>query len=215
MATLEHGANIDPAAPALGPAARAPVAEHANDFLADIDTQLILQYAAGRSDAANALIRRNLDRVTRFVARVVRDPRVIEDLVQDVFVHVLTRAGTYTPSARFSTWLYRVATNTALSHLRQRSTQKRKPPAALAEMDIADAGQPLPEQTLKFNELRERLAALIDELPPNQRIALVLFETEDFTYHQIAHVLSVTVESVRALLMRARTTLRRRLGPLL
>jgi RNA polymerase sigma-70 factor (ECF subfamily) len=87
--------------------------------------------------------------------------------------------------------------------------------AAVAEVDVSDPGQPLPDHALSLDELRRALATLLDELPPNQRIALVLCDSEDFSYKQIAAILSVTVEAVRALLLRARTTVRRRLATLL
>jgi RNA polymerase sigma-70 factor (ECF subfamily) len=80
---------------------------------------------------------------------------------------------------------------------------------------LPDRGQAPPDRALSYDEFRGRLAQFIDELPPNQRIALVLFDSEDFGYEQIAHVLSTTADAVGALLMRARATLRRRLAPLL
>jgi RNA polymerase sigma-70 factor (ECF subfamily) len=183
-------------------------------FLADLDTQLMLQYRAGRPEAGSALIRRNFVRVTRFVGRLVRDQRIVEDLVQDVFVQVLTSANRYTASARFSTWLYCIATNTARTYLRRVGSQRRLAAGALDAVDPPDGQQRAPDHALNLDDLRRRVSAAIDKLPLNQRIALVLFETEDFTYAQIADALSVTVESVRALLARARETLREELAAL-
>lgn len=182
------------------------------EVLADLDTQLMLQVKQGDVEAAAMLARRNGERVARFLGRLVRDPRVLEDLTQDVFVHVLENARNYQPLARFSTWLYRIATNVALDYLNKR----KKRPGLLSTSDQAgdvpaDA-EFEPDRRVGLDELRARVGAAIELLPPNQRVALTLFEYEELSYEQIARVLDVTVDAVRCLLSRARTTLRERLA---
>jgi RNA polymerase sigma-70 factor, ECF subfamily len=187
----------------------------APEALTDLDTQLMLQVREGSPEAANALIRRNFGRVSRYVARVVRQDRAVEDLTQEVFLRVLSHASEYRPTAKFSTWLYRVATNTALRYVTEAYNKRRVGLPAAGAPDIPDTATPEPSRRVDLDELKSRVASAIDVLPPNQRVALVLFEYEDLTYQQIAAVLNLTVEAVRCLLMRARSTLRGELMGLL
>jgi RNA polymerase sigma-70 factor (ECF subfamily) len=186
------------------------------EALRDLDTQLMLQVQAGSAEAANALIRRNFERVSRYIARIVRHPRYVEDLTQDVFLQVLKHAPRYEPAARFSTWLYRIATNTALNYLNQAYVRKQRDARGeLPEPQIPDRVAAPPEQRISLDELRERIAGAISSLPVNQRVALTLFQYEELSYGQIAVVLETTVESVRCLLKRARDGLRAQLRGLI
>lgn len=184
--------------------------------LTDLDTQLMLQVREGSPAAADALVRRNFDRVSGYIARVVRDRRAVEDLTQEVFLQVLKHAPRYQPTARFSTWLYRVATNAALNYLNQAHVKNRRGPQAdRAEARLADRSDTRPERRMSLDELRSEVAAAISGLPAKQRIALALFEFESLSYEQIAAVLDTSLESVRNLLKRARETLRGELAGLL
>lgn len=171
----------------------------------------MLQLRDGQADVASTLARRNFERVSRFIARVVRDRRPVEDLTQDVFVQVLSHARSYEPRAKFSTWLYRIATNVALNYLKQANVRRRSPgPIGSGddELDVADKTARDPQQHCSDDEVKWRVSEAIGALPPKQRVALLLFQYEGLTYEQIASVLGVTVESVRSLLMRARVALR-------
>ena len=181
----------------------------------DFDTQLMLQVCEGNAEAGNTLLRRNFDRVARYIARVVRDQRPIEDLAQDVFLQVLKKAKTYEPTAKFSTWLYRIATNTSLNYIKQAYIKKRREHNPdLDEPVIVDRSGRSPEREVSLDELRGQVSAAISSLPVRQRIALTLFEYEELSYEQIATVLGTNVGSVRSLLKRARQGLRAKLGGL-
>lgn len=202
----------------LGESARPPqapitAAPRVAPELLDLDTQLMLAFRQGDRDAANSLVRRNFDRVTGFIGRMIRDPKAVEDLTQDVFLRVLTRAPEFEPRAKFTTWLYRIATNRALNYLRDRQVQARG--LIRTAVDFAsDEFESEPARTLNIEELRERISTTIGTLPANQRVALTLFEFEGLSYEQIATVMDLTVESVRSLLTRARSALRKELGSL-
>ncbi len=181
--------------------------------LADLDTQLMLQARNGDRSAAAALIRRNSGRVGRYITRLIGPCPAVEDFTQDVFVQVLSKAADYQPTAKFTTWLYRIATNLVLSDRRSLAHRRR---AGAGELpDVPDTDRPGPEGQVSLDELRERVARAIQSLPPRQRAAVTLFEYENLTYQQIAAVLDLTEEAVRALLARARDRLRRRLNDLL
>jgi RNA polymerase sigma-70 factor (ECF subfamily) len=195
------------AAAASQPASTAP--------LEDLDTQLMLQVQGGDRDAAATLVRRNRDRIERYVFRLVRDARTAEDLTQDVLLQALSRADLYRPTARFSTWLYRVATNRALNYLKQAGRRQRALEPAERALETAESHEATPDRQMTLEELKQQVARAVDRLPFKQRIALTLFEYEDCSYEQIAAVLETTVEAVRSLLMRARTTLRSELHGLI
>ncbi|MFH1745542.1 MAG: sigma-70 family RNA polymerase sigma factor [Planctomycetota bacterium] len=186
------------------------------EVLADLDTQLMLRVRAGNREAANTLVRRNFARVSRYISRLVRKTGPVEDLVQDVFVRVWHSSDRYEPTAKFSTWLYRIATNTALNYLGRSSAKEiQEPDPEVANHDIADPSDSAPERDLTLEEMRERISSAIASLPVKQRIALTLFEYEELSYEQIAGVLDTSVESVRSLLKRARHLLRDKLSGVL
>ena len=199
-------------APARSKAARLPV----DSPLSDFDTQLMLQVREGNSEAAGRLIRRNFKRVSAYISRIIRQQRAVEDLTNDVFLSVLAHARDYRPQAKFSTWVYRIATNRAFNYLKQSAKHKQVSTALNdREAGIPDRGDARPDRRLQLVELKRRVAEALGQLPVRQRAALTLFEYEAMPYEQIAEILDVSVESVRALLTRARADLRKRLGGLL
>lgn len=183
--------------------------------LQDLDTQLMLQARGGDADAANTLIRRNFERIGRYISRLVHDARPVEDLTQDVFLQAFTHADRYQPTAKVTTWLYRIATNTALNYLKQPERRRRVGDVEPGVHEPATSGVDSPDRQLSLSELQQRVAESIAALPTKQRVALTLFQYEGCSYEQIAVVLDVSVEAVRSLLMRARTTLRRQLHGLI
>lgn len=187
----------------------------APEILADLDTQLMLRVQQGDREAAGTLVRRNFERIGRYIARLLGHRRSAEDLTQDVFLRALSRAEQYEPTAKVTTWLYRIATNTTLNYLKR--SAKTRPAAEPPDgpHEPPDSRAPTPDQSLGNDEVRARVAEAVGQLPVNQRVALLLFEYEHLSYEQIAQILGVTVEAVRSLLLRARTTLRRQLHELM
>ncbi len=181
---------------------------------ADPDTQLMLLVAGGDRDAGGRLVARNRARIAGFIAHLVHDRRVVDDLTQDVFFAALRNADQYRPTAKVSTWLYRIATNATLNYLKQRATRSRARSLPAGAQEPADRRETGPEQQVAQDELRHQVSRAIHTLPLNQRIALTLCEYEGFSYEQIATVLDTTIESVRSLLRRARLALRSELKEL-
>jgi len=142
-----------------------------------------------------------------------------EDLAQEVFLRVYKSRERYQPEARFTTWLYRIATNLALNAIRD-----RKDEVSDAASDDSDGGpilerfvdpQPTVEQRLMQGDRERIIRQAVEALPDNQRAAVILHKYQEVDYRQIAGILRVSESAVKSLLFRAYETLRVRLEPLL
>jgi RNA polymerase sigma-70 factor (ECF subfamily) len=177
----------------------------------DEDVQLMLAFRQGDDAAFDTLFRRWAGPLLRYLQRMLRDPATAEDLVQEAFLRVHRARDRYQPDARFSTWLYRIATNLALNELRR--PVRRDPHDS---MD-ADGASPLPDAgpgADRVADARRQVAALehaLGELPDRQRAALLLSAAEGRSYAEVAEMLDVTESAVKALVHRARSQLASRL----
>jgi len=157
-----------------------------------------------------------------FLNRMVRDTAQAEDLAQEVFLRVYRARREYEPSAKFTTWLFRIATNLALNALRDgrhRQAEVSLDEPAEAEdgspmkLDVPD-GAPVVEQELVE---RDRVAVIhraIFALPEKQRAAVLLHKYQELDYDEIARILGCSVSALKSLLFRAYETLRMELAPL-
>ncbi|MGC9454850.1 MAG: sigma-70 family RNA polymerase sigma factor [Phycisphaerae bacterium] len=178
----------------------------------------MLRFQQGDRAAFDELVRRNTPRIHALIYRFLGDPGMVEDLTQEVFLRVFRTAERYRPTAKFSTWLYRIAANLSFNVLRSR---KKGVPVSLetlsgsAEQEhprqAPDPGAPAPHDNMDSIELRRQVARAIADLPDNQRIAIVLNKYEDKSYDEIAEVMDCSTMAVKSLLSRARGNLRRQL----
>ena len=174
------------------------------------DTGLLHLVATGDESAFEELVEKYRHSVINTIHRYVGEYDAADDIAQEVFVIVWTKAGTFKGKSSFSTWLYRIVVNECLQF---RRTRKRKPPPV--SLDSMDADSP-PEslQTGDGHEQAARTAAVrqaIAELPDRQRIAIVLSHYEGLTYVEVAAALETSVPAVESLLIRARSALRDKL----
>ena len=165
------------------------------------------------------LLRRYRLPLVSYFRRMVRDQGLAEDLAQEVFLRVYKSRERYQPEARFTTWLYRIATNLALNAIRDRKDEVSDTPS-----DDSDGGpvlegfvdpQPTVEQRLMQGDRERLIRQAVEALPENQRAAVILHKYQEVDYRQIARILSVSESAVKSLLFRAYETLRVRLEPLL
>jgi RNA polymerase sigma-70 factor (ECF subfamily) len=148
---------------------------------------------------------------------IVVDQAEAEDLAQDVFLKIYKAAGRYRPDAKFSTWLYRIATNTALNAPK---AKRRRPTVSLDEMEeqgrptpaLAGALEP-PDRVLERRRSVRAVQRTLRQLPERQRMAVILHRFEGLSYQEIAEALSVSVDAVDAMLRRAKASLRDALAP--
>ena len=182
------------------------------------DAEVAVEALRGSGAACEALVRRFERPVYNLIARLVQDPGMAEDLTQESFIKMFRALGTFDPQQRFSSWLFRIAHNTAIDYLRQRRPvmvaptideegEERDPLTALA--DVAALS---PERAASNRELAAALDAAIDRLRPEYRSAIVLRHQEGLEYDEIAHVLDLPLGTVKTYLHRARRELARDLS---
>ncbi len=182
------------------------------------DARLMLRVRDGDAASFELLLERHRAPVIRFVYRMVQNQAVAEELAQEAFLRVYRARARYEPTARFTTWLFRIATHLALNSLRDRRSGKYY--ESLDEEAGETASRQLPdrrptiEQKLldraRFDEVRRAVAAL----PDKQRAAVLMHKYEEMEYSQIARVLECSESAVKSLLFRAYETLRARLAHL-
>jgi RNA polymerase sigma-70 factor (ECF subfamily) len=183
------------------------------------DLELMLRIREGDAASFETLLLRYRGPLVSFLHRMVRDQALAEDLAQEVFLRVYKARDRYHPEARFTTWLYRIATNLALNAIRDRKDKVSEPAGGEPDGEPAFEKfvdpQPTVEQRLIKRDRERMIRQAVESLPENQRVAVILHKYQDVDYRQIAGVLSVSESAVKSLLFRAYETLRLRLAPLL
>jgi RNA polymerase sigma-70 factor (ECF subfamily) len=178
----------------------------------------MLAFQAGDESAFDRLVEAYSGPVysllTRFLGTVARR----EDLVQEVFLRVLRSRERYRPSARFSTWLYRIAFNLCTNEREKRSGHEASLDALGGDGDEGrsewvdeEAGEPW--AALETADVVQAVRTAIDALPERQRMALVLARYEELPYSEIGQVLGVSERAIKSLVHRARERLREMLAP--
>jgi RNA polymerase sigma-70 factor (ECF subfamily) len=178
----------------------------------DEDVRLMLAFCEGDAAAFDALFRRWAAPLLRYLERMLRDAGAAEELVQEVFLRVHRARSSYRPEARFSTWLYRIATNLALNELRR--PRRREPHASVEDENV----EPLVAGGAASDELVEarRDVAAVDRalaaISERHRAALWLVAVEGLAYAEVADSLEISEQAVKALVHRARVSLAEQLA---
>jgi len=183
----------------------------------DPDAQLMLRVKDGDEDSFRVLLEKHRNPVVHFVYRMVQDRAVSEELAQEVFLRVYRSRATYEPTARFTTWLFRIATHVALNSLRDGRNERRHErldDTRDGEMPAREVSDKLPsaEQRLVYQVRLQEVRDAIALLPEKQRAAVLMHKYEEMEYSQIATVLECSESAVKSLLFRAYESLRARLG---
>ena len=179
------------------------------------ETELIEQLKQGDETAFKTIVEQWKDMVYNTILGIVQNETEAEDLAQDVFIKVFEKIGTFKGDSKFSTWLYRIATTTALDHLRSKKRKKR-----FGFLQSLGGGNDEKESIPDFNhpgvslDNKERAAVLfkaIESLPENQKTAYTLHKLEGLSYRDVSEVLNTTVSAVESLMSRANQNLRKEL----
>jgi len=188
------------------------------------DVQLMLDVKAGDEASFELLLQRYRTPLVNFLFRMVRNREQAEDLAQEVFLRVYRAREDYVPSAKFTTWLFRIATNLALNSMRDTRYQKLEvsidaPVTVDAEagderpLDVAEK-RPNIEQHLVEDVRVKMIRHAINKLPEKQRAAVLLHKYQELDYTEIAKILSCSESALKSLLFRAYEALRVELAPL-
>lgn len=182
----------------------------------DYDAELMLRVKQGDGTSFGVLLEKHRASVIHFVYRLVQEPAVAEELAQEVFLRVYRSRSSYEPTAKFKTWLFRIATHLALNWLRDERHERGQERLDDVSTDLpvrqVSDRRPSVEQRLVYEVKLEEVRRAVAALPEKQRAAVLMHKYEDMEYTQIAKVLGCSESAVKSLLFRAYETLRARLA---
>ena len=182
------------------------------------DAAIMLRVAAGDEAGFNYLVQKYHRAMIHFLYRMVHNEAVAEELAQEVFLRVYRSRESYRAEAKFTTWLYRIATNLAVNHARDTKHERSAQTLYLdapdeesgATPDVAD-DEPSVEQRLMRDERMATIRAHVMALPERQRMAVLMHKYQGMDYRQIGEVLKLSESATKSLLFRAYQTLRDKL----
>jgi len=182
------------------------------------DAQLMLRVKDGDACSFELLLGKYRRPVVNYLYRMVQNQAIAEELAQEVFLRVYRARTSYEPTAKFTTWLFRITTHLALNSLRDRKGERRQQSLDAttedqAPMEVADVRRNREQQLVEDARL-ESVRDAIAGLPEKQRAAVLMHKYQELDYAQIAGVLGCSVSAVKSLLFRAYETLRARLAHL-
>ena len=182
----------------------------------EMDAELMLRVRGGDISSFDMLLDKHRNSVVHFLFRMVQNQAIAEELAQEVFLRVYRSRERYEPSAKFTTWLFRIATHLALNWIRDGRAEKAQD--SLDEEAMAGVGLQVPdtrpsmESWLVAQEKVAEIRQAIDRLPDKQKAAVLMHKYQEMEYSQIAKVLGCSESAVKSLLFRAYETLRSRLA---
>jgi RNA polymerase sigma-70 factor (ECF subfamily) len=186
------------------------------EFTADPDALLMLRVRAGDAPSFECLLQRHRGAVVNHLYRMIHNRAVAEELAQDVFIRVYRSRERYEPSAKFTTWLFRITTNVALNW--RRDTRRQSAELHIDQLSTCTRafefrdGAPNMDQVMIRRNRADEVRAAVDSLPDKQLAAVLMHKYEGMDYSQIADVLNCSVPALKSLLFRAYENLRRRLA---
>jgi len=188
------------------------------DFSLLTDAEVMLELRSGNMAAFDVLLAKYRKPIVHFMFRMVHNQAIAEELAQEVFLRIYRSRETYRAEARFSTWLYRIATNLGVNHARDTRHERTASTIYLDEPDAETGTTPDVADTTPSAEAamlrRERMMAIrqhVMALPERQQSAVLMHKYEGMDYKQIGEVLKLSESATKSLLFRAYQTLREKL----
>jgi RNA polymerase sigma-70 factor (ECF subfamily) len=175
------------------------------------DGELITKAIGGRADSFEELVKRYQRPITGYVFRMLGDYESSLDVTQEVFIKVYNSLHKYSAEYKFSTWLYRIAHNAAIDHMRRNSVNAQSLEAENADGTYqlqVESGRPSPEQDHERTEWRAEIDAVVKLLPSAYRDLILLRHSRDLSYDEIADVTGLPLGTVKNRLFRAREMMR-------
>ena len=183
----------------------------------DLDAQLMVRVRDGDEESFRVLLEKHRNPLVHFLYRMVQEQAVSEELAQEVFLRIYKSRQSYEPTARFTTWMFRIATHLALNWLRDEKNNRAQERldddrgGNLPAREVTDR-QPSIEQRMVYRAKLQEVRDAIGKLPEKQRAAVLMHKYQEMEYSQIANVLECSESAVKSLLFRAYETLRVRLA---
>jgi RNA polymerase sigma-70 factor (ECF subfamily) len=182
------------------------------------DAELMLRVREGDSACFALLLDRHRTPVIHFLYRMVQNQAIAEELAQEAFLRVYRSRATYEPTAKFTTWLFRIATHLALNWIRDSKNEKGQESLDQeliegAARQVEDHRPTVEHRLLRAAEMAE-IREAIEALPAKQRAAVLMHKYDELDYAQISRVLDCSESAIKSLLFRAYETLRSRLSHL-
>ena len=175
------------------------------------DIELIAGAVKGREDGFEELVRRYQRPIVGYVFRMLGDYDSSLDVTQEVFIKVYNSLARYSSEYKFSTWLYRIAHNAAIDHMRRNSVNSQsletESEDGAYQLQLESSG-PTPEQDHQRSEWRAEIDSVIKRLPGPYRELIVLRHSQDMSYDEIAEVTGLPLGTVKNRLFRAREMMR-------
>lgn len=193
------------------------------DYASLTDQEVVSLARDGKETAFRELIGRYQRPVFSLIYRLVRDRERAEDLAQDTFIKVLNAIDRYDPAFKFSSWIFKIAHNTALDQLRKKQPETLSldgsPHASNAEETLASTLNAIstdenPEEYAANREMGEEIERALAGVRPEYRTAIILWHVEGRPYEEIAEIMGVPLGTVKTYIHRARNELRQRLAHL-
>ncbi len=187
----------------------------------DLDQALVERVQRGDKTAFDLLVSKYQRKLSRLIARLVRDPGEVEDVTQEAFIKAYRALPTFRGDSAFYTWLYRIGINTAKNYL---VAAGRRPPTATGhdadEAENFEDGERLrdintPESVLMSRQIADTVNQAMSSLPEDLRSAIALREIEGMSYEEIAAAMNCPIGTVRSRIFRAREAIAEKLRPLL
>lgn len=182
----------------------------------DYDAELMLRVKGGDAGSFGVLLEKHRSSVVHFLYRMMQNSAIAEELAQEVFLRVYRSRATYEPTAKFTTWLFRIATHLALNALRDDKHHRLHDhldddSSDMPTRQLSD-DRPSVEEWMLYEAKLEEVRRAIAALPHKQRAAVLMHKYEEMEYSQIAKVLNCSESAVKSLLFRAYEALRARLA---
>jgi RNA polymerase sigma-70 factor (ECF subfamily) len=182
------------------------------------DNELIQRWIAGDVYAYNEIVQRYKDRLTNFSHRILQDYELAVDVAQECFIRVYLKANTFQGKVKFSTWLYKIATNLSINELNRKKRRnimsfmsffnKDGEEDAFTVEDLADA-EILPDEACEAKELSQFIQKKLASIPATYRVPLVLREMEGHSYEEIMEILDLPEGTVKSRINRAKSLLKK------
>ena len=185
----------------------------------NVDQALVERVQKGDSKAFDLLVLKYQNRISKLIARFVRNQADVQDVAQEAFIKAYRALPNFRGESAFYTWLYRIAINTAKNHLVAMGRKSPSYAVDVQEVEKYDASEWLkeyatPERELLADEIQATVNTALEVLPPDLREAITLREIEGLSYEDIAQVMDCPIGTVRSRIFRARVAIDEKLQPI-